>query len=106
MSEEEISLSFKLGMAAAILASVGTFAVAEGQGEGEGGCGDGICAVGTVVQISDDLTFVGHSENTENSWSGIIYGRTQVTGKTTQDEEAPGNCSGIAGDSGTNGCNN
>ena len=94
-------------MAAAILASVGTFAVADG--EGEGGCGDGICGVGTVLDTSIGLVSVGHAENFSDSWSaswsGIVAGRDDVTGNTTDGEGSTGNCSGEAGESGTNGCN-
>ena len=97
MSEEEISLSFRLGMAAAILASVGTFAVAD-----DYQCGDEHCIVGTTSPVR-----AGYIKDGDQAVSGFITpgnSRAPSTGLNTW-SDTTGNCSGLAGESGTNGCN-
>ena len=128
-------MHLKIGLAAAVFAAVGTFAVAEGAGEG--GCGDGKCLVGTDLHFDFDprkpldlpIPVAGHIETTSCARSavdGCIFqsglsastsasttsmntGVYQISNEEWPEEEQyyarAGNCSGVAGKSGTNGCN-
>ena len=126
-------MHLKIGLAAAVFAAVGTFAVAEGAGEG--GCGDNDCKVGTVLNFSayelyvQGIPLAGHTENASvqeryyiyTDYSGISNTRSTggnsgtYTGLSTSegvydvseydyfDKLSVGNCSVAAGESSTSG---
>ena len=127
-------MQLKIGLAAAVFAAVGTFAVAEGAGEG--GCGDGKCLVGTVLHfdfgrgttLDLPIPIAGRKEDTVSSVNsvsvfqsglrskkgvtamntGVYKGFNELWPDEIADEQSfvnTGNCSGVAGESGTNGCN-
>jgi hypothetical protein len=105
-------MTIKLGLAAVVLAGVGTFAVAEGVGEGAGGCGDGFCYVGSLQNYAryDVPVFAGHLENGFTFSSGLdIDTPNTVVGKTYVDRvrvtDTTGNCVDGVGSNGDNGCN-
>lgn len=116
-------MNIKLGLAAAVLASVGSFAVAEGAGDG--GCGDGDCDVGTDLHFDTypapipGAFFAGHGEfiiinsrtgdETPQAFSGIAtsYGTIGNQGSDSGDGwnfYRTGNCSESFGHV-DNGCN-
>lgn len=122
-------MQLKIGLAAAVFAAVGTFAVAEGAGEG--GCGIGDCRVGTVLNFSPKdlrnslIPYAGHIEftakeessvsvfqsglrdgyQTSNDFTGVYIGFNELWPEGVEPFMNTGNCSGEAGESGTNGCN-
>ena len=127
-------MNMKIGLAAAVFAAVGTFAFAEGAGEygcGDGWCVVGqdghfgaghyewnnhIIRSGTFVETETGFATAGIYENFALLDGKGIYYRLPifkdeifvgVTGLLHDDGVAlsTGNCSGLAGESGTNGCN-
>ena len=106
-------MHMKIGLAAAVFAAVGTFAVAEGAGEG--GCGDGYCHVGTILNVSSDAPvpaghYVWTVPNADGYFngreiSGLINSRLGTSGVHYEYGVliSVGNCSSYAGESSTSG---
>jgi hypothetical protein len=110
----ENGMTIKLGLAAAVLAGVGTFAVAEGAGEG--GCGDMDCWVGTLLNDSAPV-HAGHREFFWATTGGLVHisglgidSAGYVVGKSYVSRDpllvdTTGNCDDGVGSNGDNGCN-